>query len=517
MDRRSFIDFIGKGVVAVPLLQMGLSGCSRQKVGGIAPLSSDEIALTDGLQYEVLIRWGDPISKDQHFGYDNDYIAFLPTSSSEGLLWVNHESINPLFISGYVPDRKMARHRDQIKKEMYYVGGSLFKVKKSWGTWEVVQSPSNRRITGAIDIPFEWHEPIEGKDSAFGTLANCSGGVTPWGTILTCEENYQDFYGEHDYERGGYFPSRHQWESFFPNPTEHYGWVVEVDPANGACKKHVGLGRYAHECATVVSLPDGRVAIYSGDDREGGYLHKYISDQPGKIYPGKLYVANMEKGLWNHITYDDPLMAATFRSETEMLIRCREAAALLGGTPLDRPEDIDIDPVTGDVLVTLTNNKPKGNYFGSILRISESGGDYAALRFSYDTFLTGGEDTGFACPDNMVFDKAGNLWFTSDISGSAIGKPPYEAFGNNGLYVLLRNGEQAGKVIQVASAPNDAEFTGPCFTPDGRTLFLSVQHPGEQSKPSQLTSHWPDGGDEVPKPSVIAISGPFLEAVQEGA
>ena len=128
--------------------------------------------------------------------------------------------------------------------------------------------------------------------------------------------------------------------------------------------------------------------------------------------------------------------------------------------------------------------------------------------------MAGGEQTGFSCPDNMAFDPAGNLWFTSDISGSAIGKTPYEAFKNNGLYVVPRFGTQVGEVIQVASAPYDAEFTGPFFTPDGKTLFVSVQHPGETSDSlDNLSSHWPEGGDAIPKPSVITIQGPSLEAL----
>ena len=142
----------------------------------------------------------------------------------------------------------------------------------------------------------------------------------------------------------------------------------------------------------------------------------------------------------------------------------------------------------------------------------------AILNIGYtgaDTFLSGGEETGFACPDNLAFDNGGNLWFTSDISGGAMNKGPYVSFKNNGLFVLLRSGENAGEVVQIASAPVDAELTGPFFTPDGKTLFLSVQHPGGQSNSlNELTSHWPDGGDSLPSPSVVTIQGPLLNAIQ---
>ena len=107
----------------------------------------------------------------------------------------------------------------------------------------------------------------------------------------------------------------------------------------------------------------------------------------------------------------------------------------------------------------------------------------------------------------------GNLWFTSDITGSKLNTPTYEKFGNNGLFVLLRNGDQAGQIIQIASAPVEAEFTGPCFSPDWKTLFLSVQHPGEKSTSlNNLTSTWPKkkGG---PRPSVITITGKLLTQI----
>jgi secreted PhoX family phosphatase len=181
---------------------------------------------------------------------------------------------------------------------------------------------------------------------------------------------------------------------------------------------------------------------------------------------------------------------------------------------LDRPEDIEIDPLTGHVLVSLTNNFPKGNYHGSILKIREKENDHFSLEFEHETFLAGGEETGFTCPDNMAFDPKGNLWLTSDIPGSLIGSNKFGSFGNNGLYYVPSKGSDAGKVIQMASAPVDAELTGPTFTPDGKTLFLSIQHPGERTTDvNDCTSNWPDGGKAIPKPSVVAIQGPLLERI----
>ncbi len=336
--------------------------------------------------------------------------------------------------------------------------------------------------------------------------------------MLTCEENYDSFYGEAKYgaqgrvrEQGSYL-----WEKFFPkHEPEHYGWVVEIDPTTGAAQKHVALGRFAHECCTIAELPDKRIVAYSGDDANDECLYKFVSSAPRSLKEGILYVANLEEGKWVPLDWgSSAILQQHFKNQTDVLVRAREAAKHVGGTVLDRPEDIEIDPETGAVLVTLTNNIPKENYHGSILKIEETDGKHDALTFSHSTFLAGGEETGFACPDNMSFDRAGNLWFTSDISGSKIWEGPYASFGNNGLFVVPRKGPQAGEVIQIASAPVHAELTGPWFSPDGKTLFLSVQHPGENSESlSNLSSNWPEGGQAIPKPSVVCIEGELLEKI----
>jgi uncharacterized protein len=106
------------------------------------------------------------------------------------------------------------------------------------------------------------------------------------------------------------------------------------------------------------------------------------------------------------------------------------------------------------------------------------------------------------------------LWVTTDISGSAANKPPYDLFKNNGLFFIPTSGDHAGEVFQVASAPTDAEITGPFFTEDYKNLFISIQHPGEESKTlTALTSNWPEGGTSIPKSAVVVLSGPALEAI----
>jgi uncharacterized protein len=379
--------------------------------------------------------------------------------------------------------------------------------------------PLNRRITAKTPIPLISERAIAGSRTAIGTLANCAGGITPWGSFLSCEENFQHHYGDRAFdpelppETGPIVPGRYNWTQFYRNPPEHYGWVVEINPLRGDAKKLTALGRFCHESATVTQAKDGRCVVYSGDDAHDECLYKFIAERPGSLEKGKLYVASLEQGKWLSLDWNEQLvLKETFRDPTETLIHTRVAARKVGGTALDRPEDIAISPHDQSLLIALTGNKPRGNYFGSILKIKEKNSDPLSLEFESETFLTGGETTGFACPDNVTFDPQGGFWFTSDISGRDLNREPYQAFKNNGLYYVPMKGARAGEVIQVASGPVDSELTGPMFTPDGKTLFLAVQHPGEQSESlEKLTSHWPDGGQNLPRSAVVAIYGSALE------
>jgi len=537
--RRSFLKFLGYSGIVVgsgvynPLYSCNTEGSKPKKVAkinnefpikGIKAQSSDNVVLAEGLDYKVLIKWGDKISEKDSFGFNNDYLAYIPfdkNNPNDGLLWVNHEYVDPLFVNN-IPRKSepIKKSLQEVEKEMYEVGGSIIHIKKDdSGQWNLIKDEKyNRRLNGKTMIPVEWKEPIAGKKVVMGTFGNCAGGVTPWGTVLTCEENYQDYYGESDYSKNPNNPERIKsslgWEYHFKeNLPEHYGWVVEVNVRTGEAKKLISLGRCAHECAQVHVASDGRLVVYTGDDKNDEHIYKFVSSVPDSLTDGILYVANIEKGEWISLSYkDQPILQKHFKSQTEVLIRLREAAKLLGATPLNRPEDIEFDPNTGNVLVTLTNNYAKGDYYGRILKIEEDSPDKTGLKFKADTFIAGGAELGFACPDNMAFDPRGNLWFTSDMSGSLMNKEEkYKPFGNNGLFVFDVQNDQ---VIQVASAPMDAEFTGPYFSPDGSSLFLSVQHPGETSTSldkNGLSSHWPDGGDSIPRSAVLVISGKALD------
>jgi uncharacterized protein len=512
MQRRDFLQFLGLSTLSLGLAPQLLAAAGRpgKPLPHLPPSLADKFITADGLNWELLIRWGDKINAQEQFGSNNDFIAFHSLSKDRGILWVNHEYTNPLFLGG------MDRTRANAEREMKEVGGSLLEVQQVGSTWKVVENSSyNRRLDAMTKIPLTWPLAIAGEKIARGTLANCAGGYTPWGTFLTAEENYDAFVGEVD-RQGNRQDSWLKWEQFQPMPPEHYGWIVEVEPLTGKAQKLISMGRCAHECATVYRAKNGKAVAYTGDDASDQHLYKFISDSADSLTKGKLYVASLEKKRWLSLDIEEqPILKSNFKNQTEVQIHLRAAAKLLGATPLARPEDIEIDPLTGHVFIALTNNKSKQDYHGSILKIMENADDHGSLTFDHSTFLTGGQAAGFACPDNLAFDKTGNLWFTSDISGKDINQGPYAGLGNNALYVFIRKGQYAGQVLRVAIAPVDAELTGPCFSPDYSTLFLAVQHPGETSKSLEhLTSHWPDGG--IPKSSVVTLQGPLLERIISG-
>ena len=507
-NRREFLKFLGYG--SLGLSQLGfLTACSSsKKKSALFPSRKDDVVLENGLQYQTLISWNDPISKKEVFGFNNDYINIHALSPTELIMWVNHEYVNPLFVSG------MERTKKNVDIEKSLVGGSLISVQKKDGKWKHVPGNKyNRGVRGNKRIPFANGVKVKGSRSAEGTLANCAGGKTPWNTFLTCEENYDGFYGE---RKNGeteikYNRSRYDWHLYYPkNVPEHYGWVVEINPLTGEAQKHTNLGRFAHESATCVTSKNHKVVVYSGDDKNNEHLYKFVSTSGSDFKKGVLYVANIKAGKWLPLDLElSPILKKSFKTQLDVVTYPREAAKILGATELNRPEDIEVHPITGDIYVALTNNKKKGDFHGSILKLTENGGDYESLSFSSETFRFGGEQNGFSCPDNLAFDSKGNLWFVTDMSGDKIGKPPYTPFGNNGLFLVPMKGPDAGTVIQLGSAPMDAEFTGLCFDPEEETLFLSVQHPGELTKDiNQPTSTWPTG--KMPKPSVIAITGPLL-------
>jgi uncharacterized protein len=577
--------------------------------GGFEPITLDEgDALVVAANHVAVpfLRWGDPLFSDapdwnidaqtaagqeRQFGYNCDWIGFFPLpagsdASDRGLLTVNHEYTNPeLMFPGYLqpnPDYNEADEESEeflvntsqeiVDVELAAHGLSIVEVARGQdGQWEVVlDSEYNRRITGMT--PMEVRGPAAGLDllqttddpdgvNVLGTLNNCAGGQTPWGTALTGEENFQQYFANLDavadddplreiHDRFGLNDgsSERRWEEYHPRfdlaqePHEplRFGWVVEIDPYDAAStpKKRTALGRVKHEGATSAIAPGGQVAFYTGDDERFDYAYKFVT--AGTFTPddrsanmdlldeGTLYVARFNDdgtGEWLPLVHGEgPLTAENgFASQGEVLVKTRLAADALGATKMDRPEDFETNPATGKVYLACTNNSNRAldetdranprpnNVTGHIIEISEDGDDHAGTSFAWEIFILAGDpdDSGtwyggqegvspFASPDNLTFDRDGNIWISTDGL-------PNNLPGNDGLFVAPTEGEERGLSRQFFSTVPGAECSGPIFTPDNTALFVSVQHPGEGGSLDEPDSLWPDG-EIAPRPTVVLIT-----------
>ncbi len=526
INRREFLKFISSQSIALGLSPLLLSHCTTIEEKDWQPLSPtnvDALVLASGFSFHIIAQYGDIInSRQEAFGFNNDFTCFHPLNENgnEGLLWVNHEYPIPELIHN-LETSKLTRSKKEIRTEQLTIGGSILHIKKNnENKWKIVNNSNyNRRLSATTPIPFSQQQSIQGKKIAIGTLANCAGGYTPWKTFLTSEENYDDFYGEAYIEKGRRvirYRNHFDWYKQFPYPPEHYGWVVEVDPLTGKAEKQINLGRAPHEGATVVTTKDNKAVVYMGEDREGGFIYKFVSDGL-HFKSGTLYAADTINGKWLPLDIaKDKKLSQIFKTQLDVLTYSHQAAKTVGATPQDRPEDIEVHPQTGDIFIALTKNLKRNNPYGSLLKISEKG-DFDSEEFNNSTWLSGGLDVGVACPDNLCFDKKGNLWFTNDISEKEIESGPYKGLGNNGLFYVATSGPEAGLIKQVASAPVDAELTGPYFSEDQKTLFLSVQHPGAETRKNlkNPTSHWPNGEGHMPKSAVVAIQGPTLSRLTQ--
>lgn len=500
------------------------------------PTTADEVTVPEGYSVQVVAVRGDVITRDGAlFGENSDWTGWYPidgleggNSTEEGILVVNHEYFNTIFIT---PDwTEGPKTPEQILNEKQQVGFSAVHLRRTGdGPWEIVtDSDFARRFDATTPIGFTG--PAAGDTSeVIGTLANCSGGQTPWMTALSCEENYQDYYGEdsvneNDPEDG------YGWgvDTATAQLPEHYGWVVELDPYTGVANKRTAMGRFRHENVATTIGASGKVVAYMGDDSRDECVYKFVSDgtyDPNNrdanlniLETGTLYAANFGRGQWiplvyegNEETFADPGDTGGYiiDSLAAILTYTNYAARALGATRTDRPEDIEVHGETGDVYIAFTNNSNHGNFHGQITRIMETDGDAESTTFQWDIFAVGGPQSGYSSPDNLAFDPAGNLWVVTDVSSSSLNGGIYEFMGNNALFMLPLEGDEAGQAFRFASGPVESEMTGPTFLGDNG-LFLAVQHPGEVSESlDALTSNWPLGNGEVPRAGVVFISGPF--------
>lgn len=507
----------------------------------VRPSSADKLLLPRGFRADLIAPWEADIGGGLTAGYNHDWVGYYPidllskgfdvsaphrgfvskrASSRDGILVINHEYVNSLFVGGYAGSGP--KTAAQIAAEQAAVGISVLRVTRGKGGWAVDADDDTyaRRIDATTPIVLTGPAAaIDGGPGVIGTLGNCSGGQTPWGTALSCEENFQDFPVA--------APAGSGWDPELYGK-RHYGWVVEVDPFDpeSTARKHTAMGRFRHENVAIRVGAGGTVVAYMGDDKVDSCVYKFVADRKlskdraanlGILESGTLYVADFSNAAWLKLDYASqaklrdakkPDGTPMFTSQVDVLADAREASIVLGATPVDRPEDIEVNPIDGSVFIALTNNTGHGNFHGQIVRLAETGDDPAAATFSWSIFAVGGPQSGFSSPDNLIFDADGNLWMVTDISSSRVGKGIYAFQGNNALFFLPTTGKDAGTAFQFASGPVDCEMTGPAWTPDGSTLFLSVQHPGELStSAASPTSRWPNGGTDVPRPATVAITG----------
>ncbi len=551
-----------------------------------------------GYRADVLVRWGDAMKAGQEpmepammtsddqaerFGFNCDFIAFMPLpqgsqSSDHGLLCVNNEYASPnVMFPGVTWDNMPDSLSDeQVRIIDASVGHSIVEVKREGDRWTVVQdSPMNRRFTMASDFaisgPAAGHPWMQTSYDPAGVLAkgthyNCAGGVTPWGTILSCEEGAYDTFGgavsesphaavleRYDYDGSDYY-GRARIEPRFdlaeePNEPNRFDWVIEIDPyaPDSTPVKRTALGRFHHEGATVWLNSDGRAVVYMGDDSNFEYVYRFVSDgtydpanpETGRdlLDQGTLSVARFEADgtmRWLPLVHGTgPLTPENgFADQAEVLLKTRLAADALGATPMDRPEGMEANPVTGRVYANMTKNKnitadnlnpvntrPE-NLYGHVVELIPPGTsgpetDHTAEVYGWDLFVLCGnpqatehgarwhsetsESGWFVNPDNLTFDPRGRMFVATD-GANEIDLP-------DGIYGVDTEGPARALPKLLFAAPIGAECCGPCFTPDGRTLFVAVQHPGEDSESLETVStRWPDfGADSLPRPTVVAI------------
>lgn len=397
---------------------------------------------------------------------------------------------------------------------------------------------------------------------SLGTWNNCGSGRTPWGTYLACEENFNGYFSSSDsgydiseelqrygikHKDWGYAWSKYD-ERFDisknPNEPNRAGYIVEIDPLNPNLtpKKRTALGRLKHENAEVVVASDGRVVIYMGDDERGEFIYRFVSDgtysaaagSTELLNNGRLYAAKFDpdgRGEWLELSPQSTGMA----SQAEICIHTRIAGSAVKATTMDRPEWVTSHPNKAEVYCALTNNKNRGkkpnkggdptpvggpnpreaNKYGQIVRWRPDNSDHTARGFEWDLYVLAGNPlvhkdpasmksgsknitpgNFFNSPDGIAFDSNGMLWIQTDGKYSNTGD--FQGMGNNQMLV---GDPQTGEIRRFLVGPRECEVTGLAFSPDRRTLFVGIQHPGEKGD-----SHFPDGNDSVPRSSVAAIT-----------
>ena len=538
-------------------------------------------------------------AQERQFGYNNDFVGFVPhpdapDDASRGVLVVNHEYTNEELMFPGLGQQDGDAAFSAMTRELVYIemaahGGTVVEIARGDdGKWSpVIDSPLNRRITAttpmAISGPAAGHDKLKTSADAtgrevLGTLNNCAGGITPWNTWLMAEENFNGYFqGTDDLSQGEGLeddPNKVIWERYGipggwyawgqhhdrfdvgkePNEPNRFGWMVEVDPADPASTpvKRTALGRFKHEGADIKLNKDGRVVVFMGDDQRFDYVYRFVSDDafdpanPDRdvLDKGTLSVARFDAdgtATWLPLRFGEgPLTGENgFTDQGDVLVQTRRAADFLEATPMDRPEDVEVNPERGTVYVMLTNNtrrkpgdenaaNPRAeNAFGHIVEITAPDMDFAADQMTWEilvkcgdpsiaevgaTFSTATTENGwFGMPDNCAVDPDGRLWISTDgNSGKDTGR-------SDGLWSIETEGDMRATSRHFFRCPAGAELCGPYFTPDGETLFLAIQHPGDDGEDwpefgrvstfDDPSTRWPDFQDGMPpRPAVMAVT-----------
>ncbi|MDB5864208.1 MAG: Tat pathway signal protein [Betaproteobacteria bacterium] len=589
LSRRDFV----KTAAALAVTAIApLAGCvsapplATPRFSRVEISTDDRVRVPPGYTATAMYKWGDPIghpsgspafrpdagntAEEQALqaGMHHDGIQYFPLpygsqSSTRGLLAINHEYTDDGLLH---TDGFSNWSRDKVRKAQNAHGCSVVEVEAKGGRWSVVRPSSYaRRITASTPIAISG--PAGGAPAmrtsadasgltALGTFNNCAHGYTPWGTYLTCEENWDTYFVNsatmtEDQRRNGITAKGrgYRWHEFderfdagrHPNEPNRHGWVVEFDPYDPGSTpvKRTALGRFSHEGAWTTLAADGRLVVYLGDDRTFEYIYKFVSAQRVDATDRKANRDLLDRGTLYAARFNDdgtgswlPLVHGTgaltrergFADQADVLIRTRAAADALKATPMDRPEWIAVQPRTKEVYCTLTNNTSRGaagaaktdapnprapNVFGHIIRWREKGGDPASGAFDWDIYTLAGDPRhadvdkrgnirgdAFGSPDGLWFDPDGLLWIQTDISTSTLNRNHYERLGNN---QMLCADTASGEIRRFLTGPSGCEITGVTMTPDMRTMFINIQHPGETSsersdplKPHAVST-WPDG------------------------
>lgn len=562
------------------------------------PADVDAVVVPEGFRWSPIISWGDPVTEGApefdfnaqseeaqrgQAGYNCDYVSLVSTGdhhfANSSLLVFNNEYTNDELM---FPDISSAQDLtdEQLRIIMAAHGMTVVEIHRAgFGCpWEYRRyGVHNRRVHTQteldLDGPAAGHEALRTTADptgtrVLGTLNNCAGGETPWGTVLSGEENFNQYFnatgaGDPDGKlaRYGLDSEGRGWERIDlrfsvvdePNEVNRFGWIVELDAEDqySTPVKHTAMGRFKHEGATIALSQDGRAVAYMGDDERFDYMYKFVSKHTVRegrstedkrhnmtlLSEGDLYVAKFTgdgfedgvcdgTGQWLPLVRDGESQVPGFTVE-EVLIWTRQAADEVGPTKMDRPEDIEPHPTTGRVYAAMTNNTDRvpsqideanpraNNKHGHIMELIPDGDDHASTTFSWSLVVICGDpedpSTYFAGYDKAQvspISSPDNLAFDTEghLWISTDGQPGTLDLCD-GLFYMPVFGENRGRLHQFLSVPVGAECSGPVIHTNESSVIVAVQHPGEVdgATTDNVVSTFPYQGDDHPRPGVIHV------------